>query len=133
VLTNQPTIVNTIKPTTTKDGIDPTITPPLNSPGNRINNNISLSNTNPDCTKRNASKKLSGLSIYHHNIRGINNNNNNNNNNKTEELLTQLESYLHYVLRFTEYLLTKPEIPSTVIKSYNLRTYFCHKFKKNGG
>jgi exonuclease III len=65
------------------------------------------------------------LSIYHQNIRGINN--------KIEELLTQWESNLPHVLCFTEQHLTKPEIARTVIKCYNLGTYFCHKFKKNGG
>jgi uncharacterized lipoprotein YehR (DUF1307 family) len=52
--------------------------------GNQINNsnvNCSLNSTNLGSTKRNASKKLSGLSIYHQNIRGVNN--------KIEELLTQ--------------------------------------------
>jgi hypothetical protein len=76
---DQPTIVNTIKTVIIKDGNYPTITPPLNSPGNRINNNFSLNNTNLDCTKR-TSEQFSGLPIYHQNIRGINN--------KIEELLT---------------------------------------------
>jgi hypothetical protein len=72
---NQPTMVNTIKTITIKDGNDPTIMPPLNSPRNGINNTVSLNNTNLDCKKRNASKKLPGLSIYHQNITGINNKN----------------------------------------------------------
>jgi hypothetical protein len=66
--------VNTIKTVTNKDDNDHTITTPLNSPRNKINNNVSLNNTNLGCTKRNPSKKLSGLSIYHQNITGINNN-----------------------------------------------------------
>jgi hypothetical protein len=122
---NQPTIFNTIKTITINDDNDPTIIPPLNPPRNRINNNVSLNNTNLDSTKRNASKKLSGLSVYHQNIRGINN--------KTEELLTQQESNLPHILCFTEHHLIKPEIACTVIKSYNLGTYFCSKFKRNGG
>jgi hypothetical protein len=72
-----------------------------------------------------ASKKLSGLSIYHENIRGINN--------KIEELLTQWETNQPHVLSFTEHHLTKPEITCTLIESSNLGTYFCRKFKKNGG
>jgi hypothetical protein len=46
---NQPTIVNT------------------------ITTNVSLNNTNLDCTKRNSTKKLSDLLIYHQNVSGINN------------------------------------------------------------
>jgi site-specific recombinase XerD len=95
---NQRTIVNTIKIITIKDNNDSTITPLLYSTGHRINNNVSLKNTNLDCTKRNASKKLSGLSIYHQNIRGVNN--------KTEELLTHWESNLLHVLCFTEHHLS---------------------------
>jgi hypothetical protein len=90
-----------------------------------INNNVSLNNTNVGCTKRNASKKLTGSLIYHQYIRGINN--------KMEQLLTQWESNVPHVLCFTKHHLTKLEISHTVIKSYNLGTYFCHKYKKNGG
>jgi hypothetical protein len=47
-----------------------------------------------------------------------------------EELLTQWETNQPHVLCFTEHHLTKPEITCTVIKSYNLGTYYCRKFKK---
>jgi hypothetical protein len=96
--------------------------------GNQISNsnvNYSLNSTHLGSTKRNASKKLSGLSICHQNIRGLNN--------KIEELLTQWETNQPHVLCFTEHHLTKPEITCTVIKSYNLGTSYCHKFKKNCG
>jgi exonuclease III len=96
--------------------------------GKQISNsylNYSLNSTNLGSTKRIASKKLSGLSIYHQNIRGINN--------KIEELLTQWKTNQPHVLCFTEYHLTEPEITCTLIKSYNLGTYYCHKFKKNSG
>jgi exonuclease III len=96
--------------------------------GNQISNsnvNYSLNSTNLDCTKRNASNKLSDLLIYHYNIRGINDN--------IEELLTQWESNQPHILCFKEHHLTEPEMTNTVIKSYNLRTYFCRKFKKNCG
>jgi hypothetical protein len=84
---------------------------------NQISNsnvNYSLNSTNLGSTKRNVSKKLSGLSIYHQNIRGIKK--------KIEELLTQWETNQPHVLCFTEHHLTKPEIKCTVIKSYNLGT-----------
>jgi hypothetical protein len=101
----------------------------INSMGNKTQKNCSIftSNKNHNRMKQSTSNNdynNSSLTVYHQNIRGINN--------KINELVNQWGSKISPLIWLTKHHLSNTEISCVNFDSYNLGSYFCRK-QKNGG